>query len=202
MAQSVICPTLNFGSGLDLMVMKSSPTSGSVVSGSVLGIEPTQDTFSLPLLLPLSRTSMHMHVLSQINKNKNKTKQLQNKRTEQVQHIPKCVQLNPNDLTCCWKKWFCEQINLENTSYWCLKTHPKINSACWHIKCVDKSCRKKAYFTLKAFPNLWNHGALLYQNTSEAAYLTASVFHKKRQTLASVGKMMSNVPTKNFQNNL
>ena len=32
MAQLVMCPTLDIGSGHDLMVVRSSPTSGSVLS--------------------------------------------------------------------------------------------------------------------------------------------------------------------------
>ena len=48
MAQSVECPTLDFGSGHDPRVVGSSPTSGSVLS-----VEPTLDSVSLcpsPLL--------------------------------------------------------------------------------------------------------------------------------------------------------
>ena len=54
-AQSIECPTLDFGSGYDLMVVGSSPA-----LGSVLGMEPAWDYLSPslsatpPLMLALS----------------------------------------------------------------------------------------------------------------------------------------------------
>ena len=48
-AQSVDCPTLDFGSGHDPRVMGSSPTWGSVLS-----MEPVCDSISLSLCLPPS----------------------------------------------------------------------------------------------------------------------------------------------------
>ena len=44
----VECPTLGFGSGEDLRVMRSNPTSGSELS-----MESTEDSFPVPLPLPL-----------------------------------------------------------------------------------------------------------------------------------------------------
>jgi len=49
-AQLVECPTLDFGPSHDLRVVRSSP-----IWGSVLGLEPNQDSLSLSLLLPLSK---------------------------------------------------------------------------------------------------------------------------------------------------
>ena len=49
MAQPVKSPTLDFGSGQDLRVVRSSPT-----SGSMLGIESTCGSLSLLLSLFLS----------------------------------------------------------------------------------------------------------------------------------------------------
>ena len=46
MAQSIKHPTLDFGSGSDLRVVRPSPT-----LGSVLGVEPVYDSLSLSLSL-------------------------------------------------------------------------------------------------------------------------------------------------------
>ena len=50
-AQSVMHPTLGFGSGHDLTVVKSSP----LASGSVLGVEPAYGCLSLSLCLSPAR---------------------------------------------------------------------------------------------------------------------------------------------------
>ena len=53
-AQSVECLTLDFGSGHDLMVVRSSPTSGSILTAwSLLGILSLSLSLSLPLLCSL-----------------------------------------------------------------------------------------------------------------------------------------------------
>ena len=57
MAQLIEHPTLDFGLGLDLRVMESSPGSGSALS-----VEPAYDSLSLPL--PLSNA----HALFSLNK--------------------------------------------------------------------------------------------------------------------------------------
>jgi len=59
-AQVIECPTLDFGSGRNLRVMKSSPTLGSVLSGESAG-----DFLSLSLSLSLPTLA---HALSKINK--------------------------------------------------------------------------------------------------------------------------------------
>ena len=54
-AQSVKCPALDFGSGLDLMVRGSSPAFGSALTvQSLLGI------FSLPLSRPLPASALFL----------------------------------------------------------------------------------------------------------------------------------------------
>lgn len=61
---------------------------------------------------------------------------------------------------------------------------------------------KKPVSLLKAFPHI--SGTMEFfcepQNTDETASRTEAVFQKKRQTLRSAGNIMSNVPTKDFQN--
>ena len=57
-AQSVKCPTLDFGSGHDLTVMGSSPMSGSVLA------VPAWDFLSLALSFCPSPTCTHTYTLS------------------------------------------------------------------------------------------------------------------------------------------
>lgn len=58
-AHSVKCPSLNFGSGLDLRLMGLSPASGSILSTDYTYSSPSPTTPSPALLLFLSLSKIH-----------------------------------------------------------------------------------------------------------------------------------------------